>query len=164
MLIADRCLWHQLSVFPISAMSSLSHCAARLAVVVPHPQEHWFTIRKVEGAWWNFNSIGPAPEALSDFYLAAFLDSLKEQGYTIFVVRTGVFVVRSGWRKHACVRGRGRRGLHASAAEREKQQGYSGLVARKGREGRGEAERVQPSSSVDADKASRGLAGSRPIQ
>jgi hypothetical protein len=84
-------------------MSSLSHCAARLAVVVPHPQEHWFTIRKVEGAWWNFNSIGPAPEALSDFYLAAFLDSLKEQGYTIFVVRTGVFVVRSGWVEEACM-------------------------------------------------------------
>lgn len=50
-------------------------------------QEHWFSIRKVDGIWWNFNSLFPAPEHLSNFYLAAFLDSLKEQGYTIFVVR-----------------------------------------------------------------------------
>ena len=28
-----------------------------------------------------------APEHLSSFYLTAYLDSLKEQGYTIFVVR-----------------------------------------------------------------------------
>lgn len=50
-------------------------------------QEHWFAIRKVEGDWWNFNSLYPAPEFLSAFYLTAYLDSLKEQGYTIFVIR-----------------------------------------------------------------------------
>jgi ataxin-3 len=41
----------------------------------------------VGGEWWNFNSLYPAPEHLSAFYLTAYLDSLKEQGYTIFVVR-----------------------------------------------------------------------------
>lgn len=50
-------------------------------------QEHWFTIRKINSDWWNFNSLYPAPEQLSAFYLTAYLDSLREQGYTIFVIR-----------------------------------------------------------------------------
>lgn len=56
-------------------------------------QEHWFAIRKVDGEWWNFNSLFPAPAPLSSFYLAAFLDTLRHQGYTIFVVQ-GQFPVR----------------------------------------------------------------------
>lgn len=54
---------------------------------MPVTQEHWFTIRKTDDGWWNFNSLYPAPEQLSNFYLTAYLDSLKQQGYTIFVVR-----------------------------------------------------------------------------
>ncbi|KAG2483234.1 hypothetical protein HYH03_017891 [Edaphochlamys debaryana] len=52
-------------------------------------QEHWFTLRKVDasGDWWNFNSLFPAPQPLSTFYLQAFLDSLRAEGWTIFVVR-----------------------------------------------------------------------------
>ena len=50
-------------------------------------QEHWFTIRRVYGDFWNFNSLFPAPQPLSQFYLSAFLATLREQGYTIFVVR-----------------------------------------------------------------------------
>ncbi len=49
--------------------------------------EHWFTVRKVGNEWWNFNSMLPAPAPLSAFYLAAFLTTLQEQGYTLFVVR-----------------------------------------------------------------------------
>jgi len=49
--------------------------------------EHWFTIRKIHGDYWNFNSLFSAPEPLSPFYLAAFLGTLQEQGYTIFLVR-----------------------------------------------------------------------------
>lgn len=41
----------------------------------------------MDGDYFNFNSLYPAPEALSAFYLTAYLDSLKEQGYTIFVIR-----------------------------------------------------------------------------
>jgi hypothetical protein len=59
---------------------------ALLALTLPS-QEHWFAIRQVDGEWWNFNSLYPAPEHLSAFYLTAYLDSLKQQGYTIFVVR-----------------------------------------------------------------------------
>jgi ataxin-3 len=43
-------------------------------------------VRKIHDQWWNLNSIFTAPEPLSAFYLSAFLGSLQEQGYTIFVV------------------------------------------------------------------------------
>ena len=52
-----------------------------------HLQNHWFCIRKVNGEWYNFNSLYPAPEHLTKFYLAAYLDSLKSSGWTIFVVK-----------------------------------------------------------------------------
>ncbi|GBG67737.1 hypothetical protein CBR_g865 [Chara braunii] len=50
-------------------------------------QSHWFTIRKVDGEWYNFNSLFPAPEHLSQFYLNAYLGSLQQSGWTIFVVK-----------------------------------------------------------------------------
>ena len=50
-------------------------------------QEHWFTVRKVNGEWWNFNSLLPAPLPLTSLYLTLFLSTLGQQGYTIFVVR-----------------------------------------------------------------------------
>lgn len=52
---------------------------------VMYLQEHWFTIRQACGGWWNFNSLFPAPEALSPFYLAAFLATMREQGYVLFL-------------------------------------------------------------------------------
>lgn len=52
-----------------------------------HLQDHWFTIRKVGDQWYNFNSLFPAPEHLSNFYLSAFLGSLQSEGWSIFVVR-----------------------------------------------------------------------------
>ncbi len=53
-------------------------------------QEHWFSLRKIHGQWWNFNSLFPAPQQLSQFYLSAFLATLREQGYAIFVVHGGL--------------------------------------------------------------------------
>eukprot|EP00887_Chlorella_sp_A99_P005363 scaffold1.g5363.t1 len=50
-------------------------------------REHWFTIRRVGEEFWNFNSIYPAPEPLSSFYLSAYLGSLQEQGYTVYWIR-----------------------------------------------------------------------------
>ena len=51
--------------------------------------DHWFAIRKVHDTWFNLNStnIEPGPQIISDFYLDAFLISVKNSGYTIFVVR-----------------------------------------------------------------------------
>ncbi|CAM0883594.1 unnamed protein product [Alopecurus aequalis] len=52
-----------------------------------HLQDHWFCVRKVNEEWYNFNSLYPAPEHLSKFYLAAFIDTLKGAGWSIFAVR-----------------------------------------------------------------------------
>lgn len=50
-------------------------------------QQHWLTLRKLDGAWYNFNSLYPAPEFLGALYLTTFLATLKEEGYSIFVVK-----------------------------------------------------------------------------
>ncbi len=50
-------------------------------------QAHWFCIRKVDDRWYNFNSLYPAPQHLSNFYLSAYLDTLKTSGWSIFVVQ-----------------------------------------------------------------------------
>ncbi|KAL0338227.1 UNVERIFIED_CONTAM: Ataxin-3 [Sesamum angustifolium] len=50
-----------------------------------HLQDHWFCIRKVNGEWYNFDSLYAAPEHLSKFYLSAYLDSLKGFGWSIFL-------------------------------------------------------------------------------
>ncbi|KAF8042258.1 hypothetical protein BT93_A0778 [Corymbia citriodora subsp. variegata] len=52
-----------------------------------HLQDHWFCIRKVNGEWYNFDSLFAAPQHLSKFYLSAYLDSLKGFGWSIFLVR-----------------------------------------------------------------------------
>ena len=39
--------------------------------------DHWFTIRKVGGYWWNLNSTIDTPELVTDFYLSALLSSLR---------------------------------------------------------------------------------------
>lgn len=69
--------------------------------------QHWFTVRRCDArsptvhasaagistdatstsAWWNFNSVFPAPQPISELYLSAFLAQLKDEGYSIFVVR-----------------------------------------------------------------------------
>jgi len=42
----------------------------------------------VSDKWYNLNSTNEGgPEIISDFYLSAFLLSVKENGYTIFVVK-----------------------------------------------------------------------------
>eukprot|EP01096_Ripella_sp_DP13-Kostka_P014205 TRINITY_DN633_c0_g1_i1.p1 TRINITY_DN633_c0_g1~~TRINITY_DN633_c0_g1_i1.p1 ORF type:complete len:195 (+),score=91.33 TRINITY_DN633_c0_g1_i1:78-662(+) len=49
---------------------------------------HWFAIRKIEGTYYNFNSLlRRGPEAISDFYLAAWLGQLRQEGYSVFVVQ-----------------------------------------------------------------------------
>jgi ataxin-3 len=48
-------------------------------------------MRRVRGVWYNLNSTNSSgPEFISDFYFSAFLNSVKEEGYNIFVVR-GVY-------------------------------------------------------------------------
>lgn len=45
-----------------------------------HLRNHWFCIRRVDGQWYNLNSLNKHPIRVSDFYLDAYLGSLDEQG------------------------------------------------------------------------------------
>ena len=59
----------------------------RQAFVLNH-MEHWFTVRQhTSGSWWNLNSMLPRPEPISEFALDAFLAAMKQDGYSVFVVR-----------------------------------------------------------------------------
>lgn len=50
--------------------------------------DHWYTVRKVGGKWYNMNSLRQgAPTEISEFHLASFLLSVSETGWTIFVIR-----------------------------------------------------------------------------
>jgi ataxin-3 len=52
---------------------------------------HWFALRKINGHWWDLNSTSTAPQYISNFYLAAFLSQLTQDGYSVFAAK-GVFV------------------------------------------------------------------------
>lgn len=48
---------------------------------------HWIGLRKVHGVWYNLNSFNSdGPQIITDFYMSVLLDSIRENGYTIFVV------------------------------------------------------------------------------
>ena len=53
-------------------------------------EKHWFSIRKINKIWYNLNSTNSYPEIISDFYLSAFLQNIKENGYTIFLVKGNI--------------------------------------------------------------------------
>eukprot|EP00940_MAST-03C_sp_MAST-3C-sp2_P003409 g3409.t1 len=51
-------------------------------------QSHWFTLRNINGRWFNLNSLlKDGPEHISDFYLNAYLAQLRGEGWRIFIVR-----------------------------------------------------------------------------
>ncbi|XP_002731119.1 ataxin-3-like [Saccoglossus kowalevskii] len=50
-------------------------------------KEHWFTVRKLGRQWFNLNSLLTGPELVSDTYLSMFLAQLRQEGYSIFVVK-----------------------------------------------------------------------------
>ncbi|KAI9304823.1 Josephin-domain-containing protein [Cunninghamella echinulata] len=54
-----------------------------------HLQQHWFTLRKfqVPWRWYNLNSTQSSPTYLSETYLGLLLQQIKDEGYSIFVVR-----------------------------------------------------------------------------
>ncbi|ONK67690.1 uncharacterized protein A4U43_C05F2720 [Asparagus officinalis] len=78
-----------LQVIPFnSPAAEASNCDPELeSAFICHLHDHWFCIRRVNGEWYNFNSLYAAPEHLSKFYLSAFLDTLRGSGWSIFMVR-----------------------------------------------------------------------------
>lgn len=49
--------------------------------------QHWFTIRKFANQWMNLDSVKSKPEPLSDNYLRLYLAQLKNDGYSIYVIK-----------------------------------------------------------------------------
>jgi len=50
---------------------------------------HWFTIRKLNGKFWNLNSLNERPEVISHFRLAAEVEALQGGGWDVFYVSKG---------------------------------------------------------------------------
>lgn len=49
-------------------------------------QSHWFTIRKISERFWNLNSMLEKPEQISHFQLASFVEQMRNEGYSVFIV------------------------------------------------------------------------------
>lgn len=49
-------------------------------------QSHWFAIRKMNGRFWNLNSTLERPVQISHFRLAAEMEALRNEGYSVFCV------------------------------------------------------------------------------
>ena len=54
---------------------------------VVNRSDHWFTIRKINGRFWNLNSTLEQPEEISSFYLMALLHQLRSDGYVVFLAK-----------------------------------------------------------------------------
>ena len=51
---------------------------------------HWFSIRRINNRFWNLNStLEGGPEVISPFFLSAFLDGLRNDGYSVFIAKGG---------------------------------------------------------------------------
>ncbi len=61
--------------------------ASSFEAFVLNLEQHWFTIRRIGGTYWNLDSMKKQPQAVSDFFLSAFLSQMRHEGYSIFVVQ-----------------------------------------------------------------------------
>ena len=77
-----------LSTTPIThpKMADISANPTKAAGYICNLQEHWFTIRPVHGLWWNLNSLLPAPQMVGLVYLHTYLETLRREDWTIYVV------------------------------------------------------------------------------
>jgi ataxin-3 len=53
-------------------------------------QAHWFAIRKINGRYWNLNSMEKRPKIISHFQLAKEIKGYQESGYSVFCVHKGL--------------------------------------------------------------------------
>jgi len=47
---------------------------------------HWFAVRKLNGKWYNLDSLKPSPILISNEHLENFFEKQKSVGYTVFLV------------------------------------------------------------------------------
>ncbi|CAJ1904464.1 unnamed protein product [Cylindrotheca closterium] len=53
-------------------------------------ESHWFAIRKINDRFWNLNSMEERPSLISHFRLAAEVQGLQDNGYSVFIVMSGL--------------------------------------------------------------------------
>ena len=53
---------------------------------IVNTREHWYAIRKINGKWWDLNSIEEKPVYISPFYLSALLGQLRADHCHVFLV------------------------------------------------------------------------------
>lgn len=79
-----------LDMIPYNSRNSVSDAArsdpTTAVAFICNFNEHWFTIRKIGGQWFNLNSLLTGPQPISDTYLSLFLTQLQTEGYSIFVI------------------------------------------------------------------------------
>lgn len=63
--------------------ADLDQCHAFIA----NQGEHWLCQRRIGDDWWNLNSLLDAPAFLRRFHVEAYLASLVDQGYDLFLVK-----------------------------------------------------------------------------
>lgn len=66
-----------------------SHDVTDVDGFICNKDSHWFAIRKINGRYWNLNSMQERPEVISHFRLAAEIQSLQDSGYSVFLVPPG---------------------------------------------------------------------------
>lgn len=70
-----------------SDMDSVVQNAHSYDAFILNLEQHWFTIRRIAGRFWNLDSTKKQPQAVSEFFLSAFLSQMRQEGYSIFVVQ-----------------------------------------------------------------------------
>ena len=70
------------------AISFLEEGKDKIEALLFNSSSHWYSIRKIDGIWFNLNSTNslPGPEIISDFYLSAFIQGAEDIGYTNFLI------------------------------------------------------------------------------
>jgi ataxin-3 len=83
-------------------------------------EAHWFAIRKVNGRFWNLNSMAERPEIISHFQLATEIQGWQNSGYSVFCVpnslpppcsskaQRSVGLPQYWWKEDDLVQGKGR--------------------------------------------------------
>jgi len=77
------------SVHPLKAKEiiNLLSQGETIQALIFNSSTHWFSIRSINGVWYDLNSTNKEPKVISDFYLDAFIQGSEDIGYTNFLVK-----------------------------------------------------------------------------
>jgi hypothetical protein len=53
--------------------------------IVVNRREHWFTVREINGTWYNLNSTAERPEKIPDAHILPLMHQMRGDGYQIFL-------------------------------------------------------------------------------